>query len=113
MLYFRYMILLPSQAYGKSNLAEQLLVTQLNLSELKDDMSVLRSCIDTIVGIISPLKSSDPSHVQQSTHPLQPQQFGTSEDVQRMSDWAVSLVKLGLKTRDEAIQVSSLAFRSL
>lgn len=93
--------------YGKSNLAEQLLITQMNLSQLKKDMELLQSGIDTIVEVFSPPATHnqppDPSH--QQVLPLPPKLYETSEDVQRLRDWAVSVVKFGVKNRDGAIKV--------
>ena len=93
-----------SQEYGKSNLAEQLLVTQMNLSQLNKDMEVLKSGIDAIIEVFSPSPPVDSAH--QQTLPLPPKLYETSEDVQRLRDWAVSVVKFGVKSRDGAIKVS-------
>lgn len=92
--------------YGKSNLAEQLLVTQMNLSQLNKDMELLQSGIDAIIEVFSPSPPLDPSH--QQTLLLPPKLYETSEDFQRLKDWAVSVVKFGVKTRDTAIKVYSM-----
>ena len=99
--------LLSAQVYGKSNLSEQLLVTQLNLSQLNKDMELLKSGIDTIIEVFSPSPPLDPSH--HLMLPLPPKLYETSEDIQRLKDWAVSVVKFGVKSRDGAIKVSITA----
>ena len=38
---------------------------------------------------------------------LQPKVFGTAGDVTRLKDWAVSVVRHGVKTRDDTIQVNT------
>lgn len=94
--------------YGKSNLVEQLMVTQMNLSQLKKDVELLKSGIEDIVEVFSPSaahnQSPDSSH--QQILPLPPKLYETSEDIQRLKDWAVSVVKFGIKNRDGAIKVS-------
>ena len=95
------------QEFGKSNLAEQLLVTEMNMSQSKEDMKVLKGCIDVIVEMFSPpaTQRSDESHQHQQVLPLQPKLYDTPEDVKRVRDWAISVVKCGLNTRDKTIQV--------
>lgn len=80
----------------------------MNLSQVKEDVTVLRSCIDTIIEVFSPPTTQlpDPSHQHQQKFPLQPKLYDTAEDVKRIRDWAISVVKCGVSTRDEAIQVS-------
>ncbi len=91
------------QVYGKSNIAEQLLITQMNFSALTKDMELLKSGIDAIVEVFSPPPHS-PDSAHQRASPLPPKLYETSEDVQRLRDWAVSVVKFGVKTREETIK---------
>lgn len=81
----------------------------MNFSQLNKDMELLKSGIDAIVEVFSPAPSDsqspppDPSH--QQVLPLPPKLYETSEDIQRLKDWAVSVVKFGVKTRNGAIKV--------
>lgn len=96
------------QEFGKSNLAEQLLVTQMNLTQSQEDVKVLKSCIETVVEAFLPPTTQlpDPTHQHQQPLPLQPKLYDTAEDVKRVRDWAVSVVKCGLSTKDASIEVS-------
>lgn len=76
----------------------------MNLSQLNKDMELLKSGVDAIIEVFSPSPPLDPSH--QQTLPLPPKLYETSEDIQRLKDWAVSVVKFGVKSRDGAIKVS-------
>lgn len=68
---------------------------------------MLKSCIDTIVEVFLPPASQlpDPSHQHQQALPLQPKLYDTPEDVQRVRDWAISVVQCGVSTTDKTIQV--------
>jgi hypothetical protein len=75
----------------------------MNLSQLNKDMKVFKSGIDDIIEVFSPSPQVDSS--QQQVLPLPPKLYETSEDVQRLKDWAVSVVKFGVKSRDGTIKV--------
>ena len=91
------------QEYGKSNLAEQLLVTEMNLTQSKEDLEALKSCIDTIVEVFLPPATQipDPSHQHQQSLPLQPKLYDTPEDIKRVRDWAISVVQCGVSTEGQ------------
>lgn len=82
----------------------------MNLSQLRKDTDILKTCVGTIVEVFSlpAIQLPDPTHQHQQTVPLQPKLYETSQDVKRISDWAVSTVKCGIKTRDESIKVSMM-----
>ncbi len=80
----------------------------MNLSQMQEDMVVLKSCIDSIVEVFSPPPSQlpDPTHQHQQRLHLQPKRYDTSEDVKRARDWAISVVECGVNTRNETIKVN-------
>ena len=47
----------------------------------------------------------NPLHQYQQRFPMQPKTYETAEDMKRLKDWAVSVVKCGLNSRNKAIQV--------
>ena len=80
----------------------------MDLSQLNKDMDILKSCINTIVTIFSPEEDQlfNPDHQHQQKFPLQPKMYETTEDAKRMRDWAISVVKCGINSRDTTIEVS-------
>lgn len=96
------------QECGKNDITAQLMVTQVDLSQLNKDKDTLKSCIESIVKVFSPLDEqlSDPTHQHQQKFPLQPKLYDTPEDVERVRDWAISVVKCGVDTKDKTIKVS-------
>lgn len=95
--------------YGKSNVEEELLVTKMDRTQLINDLDTLKSCISAITDTFALPENelSDPTHQHQQKFPIQPKMYGTAEDMKRLKDWAVSVVKCGLYCRDKTVEVST------
>ncbi len=84
------------------------MVTQMDLSQMKKDLDVFRSCIDAIGNVFLPGEGEEEevSNSPHSTLPLRPKLHDTSEDSRRIKDWIVAVAKKGVDSRDQAIRVS-------